>query len=215
MNENIERAAINSQEKIFIELLSTMEIKRKYKTVWFSLILLLSIAKSSHQTVYSCDAAASCGCSSQPVSTSRIVGGETAASGTWGWAVSLSISGVYLCGGSIISNSWVITAAHCVDGIASSQITIYAGSTQRWVGTQNRTVAQVIVHSDYNPTDFVNDIALLKLASPLNMSDPYVSVICLPSVDSSTLVAGEWPTVATTVCNSFPSSIHCVIFKCC
>ena len=184
-----------------------MEIKQTYKMLWFLLALLLSIVKSSHQTVYSCNAAASCGCSSQPVSTSRIVGGETAASATWGWAVSLHISGGYLCGGSIISNSWVITAAHCVDGVAPSEITIYAGSTRRWVGTQTRIVSQVIVHSNYNPSSYVNDIALLRLASALNMSDPYVSAICLPSVSSSTLAAGEWPTVATTVSNSFSSFI--------
>ena len=171
--------------------------------LWFLAILLLSIVDLSHQTVYSCDLTASCGCSSQPVSTSRIVGGETAASGTWGWAVSISINGASLCGGSIISSSWVITAAHCVSGSMASRITIYAGSNQRWVGTQTRTVSRVIVHSSYDSLNFVNDIALLQLASPLNMSDPNVRTICLPSVSTSTLASGEWPSVATTVSDSF------------
>lgn len=170
---------------------------------WFLVILLLSVVNLSHQAVYSCDTTASCGCSSQPVSTSRIVGGETATAGTWSWAVSISIAGTYLCGGSIISSSWVITAAHCVHAFTASPITIYAGSLQRFVGTQTRTASRVIVHSSYNPSTYDNDIALLQLASPLNMSDPYVRTICLPSVSSAILAAGEWPSAATTVSNSF------------
>ncbi|CAF5033400.1 unnamed protein product [Rotaria sp. Silwood1] len=165
----------------------------------FFILVLFTIIRSTHQTVYTCNASASCGCSMNSATINRIVGGEDASSATWGWAVSISIARSFLCGGSIISSSWVITAAHCAEGFTESQFIVYAGSNIRWAGTQTRTVSKVILHSEYNSATFVNDIALLKLASPLDMSDPYVSSICLPSVSQATLSAGEWPPVGTNV----------------
>ncbi|CAF3695884.1 unnamed protein product [Rotaria sordida] len=165
----------------------------------YSIVVLLSIIRSSHQTVYTCTASASCGCSTNSATVGRIVGGETASSATWSWTVSISIAGSSLCGGSIISSSWIITAAHCVNNRIPSQITIYAGSITRLSGTQIRSVSKIVVHSSYSSTTYVNDIALLKLASPLIMTDPYVSAICLPSVSQVTLSAGEWPPVGTNV----------------
>jgi secreted trypsin-like serine protease len=174
---------------------------------WLLGIILLSVIRSSHQTVYSCNASASCGCSTNSATLTRIVGGENANSDTWGWAVSISIGNSYLCGGSILSSLWVITAAHCVSGFTASQITIYAGSTIRYSGTQSSTGSNLIVHPSYNSTTYVNDIALLRLASPLIMSDPAVSALCLPTVSSTTLSAGEWPPANTTVSNFFSSFI--------
>ena len=173
----------------------------------FTMMILLSWIKTSHQTVYTCNAKASCGCSINSTSVTRIVGGENAASAAWGWTVSMTIAGKYLCGGSIISSSWVITAAHCVYGYNASQITIFAGSTTRFTGTQNRTGSKVIIHPSYSTQTHVNDIALLQLASTLSITDPYVSTICLPSINSSTLSAGEWPPAGTSVNISFTSVI--------
>jgi secreted trypsin-like serine protease len=166
------------------------------------MLILFMIFEPSHQKRYLCDPNLKCGCSMKPASLARIVGGEEADKGTWGWAVSLHIrtgKGVSLCGGSILSSSWIITAAHCLKDISPSHVMVYAGSNILWSGTQNRRVSQIIVHSDYISDTFVNDIALLRLAFPLNMDDSTVSSICLPSVSSSTLAAGEWPPPKTTV----------------
>jgi len=43
----------------------------------------------------------------------RITGGSTAARGQFPWQVALLIDNAWFCGGSLISNQWVLTAAHC------------------------------------------------------------------------------------------------------
>lgn len=45
----------------------------------------------------------------------RIVGGEDVDISTCGWQISLQRSGRHFCGGSIISNNWILTASHCVE----------------------------------------------------------------------------------------------------
>uniref|UniRef100_A0A3Q4FXT1 Peptidase S1 domain-containing protein n=1 Tax=Neolamprologus brichardi TaxID=32507 RepID=A0A3Q4FXT1_NEOBR len=42
-----------------------------------------------------------------------IVGGQDAPPGSWPWQVALSIFGSLTCGGSLITDQWVLTAAHC------------------------------------------------------------------------------------------------------
>ena len=170
------------------------------RMIFYTAIILVAI-ESSHQQIYPCNSTAACGCSSNPASLSRIVGGESAGTSTWSWAVSLSItegSGTALCGGAILSSSWIITAAHCMAGIAASEVTVYAGSNVRYNG-QSRVASRVIVHPGYVSRTKVNDIALLQLSAPLAMTTD-VTTICIPSVLSSTLIDGEWPPADLTVC---------------
>jgi secreted trypsin-like serine protease len=175
------------------------KIKKQVFAMLLTAIILLLVVQRSYQVVYPCDPTVVCGCSSNPASVTRIVGGETASEATWGWAVSISLDASELCGGSILSSSWIITAAHCANDYTPSQVIVYAGSTLRWIGTQSRSVSRIIIHPNYNSVSYTNDIALLQLASPLTMSDPNVSPICVPSVSSTTLSAGEWPVAGTVV----------------
>ncbi|CAF1565975.1 unnamed protein product, partial [Adineta steineri] len=158
-------------------------------TVW--LTLLLVAIGPSYQYNYSCDTSATCGCSSRSARVRRIVGGETAGTNHWGWAVSIEINTTGLCGGSVLSSTWIITAAHCVRGVSTSNLTVYAGSSARFAG-QSRIASIIIVHPQYNRNTIANDIALIKLSTPLTMSTA-VKPVCIPSVSSATLSAGEWP----------------------
>ena len=166
------------------------------------MMLLLAFLQPSYQYTYPCNASATCGCSSNPASVSRIVGGESAASSTWGSAVSIAITisgGTSLCGGAILSSSWIITAAHCMASVTSaSQVTIYAGSNTRYSG-QSRVASSITVHPSYLSSTYENDIALIQLSSSLTMTAG-VNSICIPSVSSMTLAAGQWPAANLYVC---------------
>ena len=50
-----------------------------------------------------------------PPAIDRIVGGDEAAENQWPWIVALFIDDAWFCGGSLISENWVMTAAHCVE----------------------------------------------------------------------------------------------------
>ena len=174
-------------------------MKTKLQAMRIVLIMLLGLVQVHAQTVYQCNTSASCGCSTNPASLTRIVGGEGAGSATWNWAVSILIGGSALCGGSIINESWVLTAAHCVYLRDPSAIRVYAGSLQRFGSTQSREVSDIVVFPGYNSRTFINDIALLKVVPPWRLNDSYVGMICLPNIDNATLAAGEWPVAATPV----------------
>ncbi|XP_053949100.1 trypsin alpha-3-like [Anastrepha ludens] len=115
----------------------------------------------------------------QEMPSLRIVGGQNAAEGQFPFQVSLqdNRSGLHICGGSIISANYVVTAAHCVtneQGVEYpvTKLMVRAGITQVYKGGVIVGIAQIRRHPQYlSPSSINGDIALLRLTRPLTFSD--------------------------------------------
>uniref|UniRef100_A0A8D0EPP6 matriptase n=1 Tax=Strix occidentalis caurina TaxID=311401 RepID=A0A8D0EPP6_STROC len=121
---------------------------------------------------------------------SRIVGGQDSDVGEWPWQVSLHVKGQgHICGASLISGSWLVSAAHCflqLQGIRYSDPslwTAYLGLTNQGNrngdNVQTRKVKQIIPHPYFNDYTYDYDIAVMELQTPVTFSS-VVQPICLP-----------------------------------
>uniref|UniRef100_A0A8D3B1V1 Peptidase S1 domain-containing protein n=1 Tax=Scophthalmus maximus TaxID=52904 RepID=A0A8D3B1V1_SCOMX len=122
-------------------------------------------------------------CGITPLNT-RIVGGEDAPPGSWPWQVSLQRFGGHVCGGSLINREWVMSAAHCFFSTSGWQVSL---GRQNLQGTNpnevSTTVARIILHPNYDSDTNNNDIALLRLSSPVKFTD-YIRPVCLAASGS-------------------------------
>ncbi|KAG5885760.1 hypothetical protein JTB14_031197 [Gonioctena quinquepunctata] len=107
----------------------------------------------------------------------RIVGGQNTDIYLHPWQVSVQFNNYHFCGGFLISNIWVVTAAHCVTQGFDTHLNIRAGSTTWRTGGQSVPVSSFIVHPNY--TDNNNDIALMRLAEPVTVGN--ASAAALPA----------------------------------
>lgn len=111
-----------------------------------------------------------------------IVGGVHAEIEEFPWIVSLMKSYSHHCGGSIVTPNRVVTAAHCTFGDSARLFKIRAGSTNRNEGGDVVSVSEIVNHARYNKYEMENDISILFLDWPLQMSSK-IRVIGLPKQD--------------------------------
>ncbi|CDQ79391.1 unnamed protein product [Oncorhynchus mykiss] len=124
-------------------------------------------------------------CGITPVNN-KIVGGQDAPAGSWPWQASLQESGSHVCGGSLVNKEWVMSAAHCFSSASPNGWSIILGRRNQQGSNPNEvstTVDEIILHPAYNGSTHDNDIALLRLSSPVNFTD-YIFPICLAASDS-------------------------------
>ncbi|WP_407332341.1 S1 family peptidase [Enterovibrio sp. 27052020O] len=101
----------------------------------------------------------------------RIIGGDYASIASTPWQAFLDIGndvkGYFACGGIIISESYVLTAAHCVDGFSTRDVRVFAGFEEISFAGTGIAVANISVYEDYDNEMFTGDIALVRLAAGL------------------------------------------------
>uniref|UniRef100_A0A3B3Z0U9 pancreatic elastase II n=1 Tax=Poecilia mexicana TaxID=48701 RepID=A0A3B3Z0U9_9TELE len=89
----------------------------------------------------------------------------------------------HVCGGTLISQEWVLTAAHCINEVDDYRVELGKHSLK---ATEEGSVAlsatKIITHEGYNVLLSRNDIALIKLSSPVALSDT-ITPACLPERD--------------------------------
>lgn len=129
----------------------------------------------------------------------KIVGGFESQEGDFGWQISLEYNGNHNCGGVLVNNITLITAAHCVSSKLGRNVQILPYNVHTVVlGTHNlrnrdnntvvRKVVNVKVHPEYGQTRFAHDIAVVKLDSAVEFSN-YILPACIP--ESANNYAGK------------------------
>ncbi|CAH1371391.1 unnamed protein product, partial [Tenebrio molitor] len=101
----------------------------------------------------------------------RIVGGKSLSIKQVPFIISLQNLGMHMCGGSIINENTIITAAHCTNGKQPIQLEVRAGSTIREKGGQVLQVETIHQNPEFNLNTIDYDVTILKLKSNLNFSE--------------------------------------------
>ncbi|XP_069549434.1 LOW QUALITY PROTEIN: trypsin-3-like [Brachyistius frenatus] len=144
-----------------------------------------------------------------PIEEDKIVGGYECRKNSAAYQVSLN-SGYHFCGGSLISSTWVVSAAHCYKSriqvrLGEHNIAINEG-TEQFIDS-----ATVIRHPRYNMHNLDNDIMLIKLSKPAILNS-YVRTVSLPSscAGSGTrcLISG-WGNMSSSGSN-YPDHLRCL-----
>uniref|UniRef100_A0A8C5D7T7 trypsin n=1 Tax=Gouania willdenowi TaxID=441366 RepID=A0A8C5D7T7_GOUWI len=129
----------------------------------------------------------------------KIVGGYECTPYSQPHTVSLN-SGYHFCGGSLVSNNWVVSAAHCYKSrvevrLGEHNIRVNEG-TEQFISS-----SRVIRHPNYSSYNIDNDIMLIKLSKPATLNQ-YVKPVALPtscaSAGTMCKVAGWGNTMSST-----------------
>jgi len=136
-----------------------------------------------------------------PKPNAEIVGGTVAAAGKWPWQVALLWSGepsnwyAQFCGGTLVDEYFVVTAAHCVtagNGRAyrNASIQVLTGTQALNSGGTRRAIDQIVRHPNYNDNNSNFDVAIIKLKTP---ATGIKTASLLTKAQEATLAAaGDW-----------------------
>ncbi|XP_043211087.1 tryptase-like [Amphibalanus amphitrite] len=114
----------------------------------------------------------------------RIVGGTETEENEYPWQAGVWPEfgdRVFICGGSVINNRYVLTAAHCVEN-NPTEVTVRLGNVRRNPTSSEEVfrVSLILVHPQRNEETSLYDFALLQLDRPISFSS-HISPVCLPT----------------------------------
>nr|XP_011769002.1 enteropeptidase [Macaca nemestrina] len=115
--------------------------------------------------------------------TPKIVGGSNAEEGAWPWVVGLYYGGRLLCGASLVSSDWLVSAAHCVYGrnLEPSKWTAILGlhmtSNLNSPQTVSLLIDQIVINPHYNRRRKDNDIAMMHLEFKVNYTGSTANIL--------------------------------------
>ncbi|XP_034949876.1 serine protease nudel isoform X2 [Chelonus insularis] len=113
---------------------------------------------------------------------SRIVGGRASQPQAWPFLVAIYRDGYFKCGGVIVNEQWISTAAHCVEGHQNHYYQVFAGLLRRFSFSpmaQIRQAKSIIPHHEYKEYNMLNDLALIQLDEGLRFNR-WIRAACLP-----------------------------------
>ncbi|XP_017835273.1 serine protease 53 [Drosophila busckii] len=144
----------------------------------------------------------------------RIVGGVATSISSFPWQISLQRNGGHSCGGSVYNSRIIVTAAHCLQSVSAASLQIRAGSSYWSSGGVVSKVAAFRNHEGYNPNTMINDIAIIKLSTPLSFSSTIKAIglaSYAPGNGAAASVSG-WGTQSSGS-SSIPSQLQYVNLK--
>lgn len=110
----------------------------------------------------------------------RIVGGDEIRIEEAPYQASLRYFDFHICGGAIISETFVITAAHCAFGRLGKYLSVLVGATNKTDDAEIHNVLAVSVHPNFNSLTYDYDVALLQLQTSIRINDITKQEITLP-----------------------------------
>ncbi|XP_030750819.1 venom serine protease-like [Sitophilus oryzae] len=108
-------------------------------------------------------------------------------------------TGALYCGSTIISDRYLLTAAHCVYGISARNIAVLVGDHNISTGTDTPYAALYlingyVIHPSYNFSTYENDVGIIQTSSQI-ITSTYVAPICLPFYYYTTDFSGQQVTI--------------------